>query len=233
VQNILTMQKMLNQVHWEPSKMSPLVFIEKFGTLIDMYVAQGNEVNESTRNAYIYNALAAAQDSAYGKDITKALDEEQPLKWLLDRLSRTNSQLGLNDSLKKSNGSKGKSPRSSQDAEFAGMAFEEEPEKSGKRPKSQHCHSGNCLSCGMENMALVTQAPPTFTGKKKCTQCGKKNHVKADCWANETCTKCGVKGHIERVCGIFSQPRVVSVVRSENVRPHGAGGGKKQTSFKV
>eukprot|EP01034_Spumella_vulgaris_P036255 gene36255-44724_t len=225
VQNVLTLQKLLNSVTWDPKKMSPLEFIDKFDTLISLYSSAGTNVNEVTRNAYIYNALQAAQDPTYKRDIEKANDDGLPMQWLIDRLSRTNSQTHLKKTLKRDRSTSkvaGQKYRDTirpdpygEEAEFAGMVQD-------KRARSGHCTNNNCWSCGEssqeEHYAMIVT----------CAKCGRTGHSEKECWSGLTCEKCKRVGHPAEACRTRMDGASPSPVKKEMVKK-----GKGPVTFKV
>jgi hypothetical protein len=95
VQSSIDLLKMIQSVPWEPTKMGVLEHIEKMDTLIALANSQGASVSDRTRVAYIIGSLQKAHHKDYEKDLEEAERGNYTLPWLIQRLSRTATNLAM------------------------------------------------------------------------------------------------------------------------------------------
>jgi hypothetical protein len=204
VRNTLDMIEMLQTVEWNDQDMSPIEFIEKMDTLITMCINQGHAIGDKQRVAYIVKAMQHTRRPEYRKDLEEAERHEHTLPWLINRLSKTSSQITMKHILKSNNGRK--QPE-----------LHENPWKAQKRFESAHnanAHNANAYT--------VTHKPPlshyqydpdseeyhgvSYNADLTCDKCGRKGHLINDCWRDVICGKCGKVGHITDVCRQGKKP---------------------------
>ncbi len=75
--------------------MGVLEHIEKLDTLIALASSQGASVNERARVAYIINSLQKVRQKEFEKDLEEAERGNHTLPWLIQRLSRTATNMAM------------------------------------------------------------------------------------------------------------------------------------------
>ncbi len=190
VQSSIDLLKMIQNVPWEPQKMGVLEHIEKLDTLIALASSQGAIVNERSRVAYIIGSLQKARQKDFEKDLEEAERGNHTLPWLIQRLSRTATNLAMRGKkLGKRNQYDLYSPHEEEE-EFAGAAQERAQIvyclPSGKRVKN--------------DVQKYEHAYLTESGALVCPNCGKTGHTTETCWKDKNCAKCGMLGHIAQYC---------------------------------
>jgi hypothetical protein len=95
VQLSIDLLKMIQEVPWDPTKMGVLEHIEKLDTLIALANSQGANIVDRTRVAYIISSLQKAKAKEFKKDLEEAERGNFTLPWLINRLSRTATNLAM------------------------------------------------------------------------------------------------------------------------------------------
>jgi hypothetical protein len=233
IQNSIDMQRLIQNIEWEPKKMDILEHIEKIDSMITLCSDLGHTIDEKSRCAYIIASLQRAHAPQYVKDLEEAERGQHTLPcWLISRLSRTASNLAMKGARKGKRGMCDLSDPRESDAEFAGevqhatkRAFKDMTEefaavgvsvqpRKGKKPAAvfltNEDYGETCNSCPQGAHGTVCVASAPLRRKVKASahvvtypKCQKNGHTMEDCWRDEVCDTCGIKGHISKVCSRF------------------------------
>jgi hypothetical protein len=208
VQSSIDLLKMIQNVPWEPQKMGVLEHIEKLDTLIALATSQGAPVGERSRMAYIISSLQKAKQKEFEKDLEEAERGNHTLPWLIQRLSRTATNIAMKGkNLGKRNQYDLYSPHE-EDAEFIGAAQE----------KAQLVY---CLPSGkrVKNGAAQNYEHAYFTDAGLvCHKCGKTGHTAEGCWKDKNCATCGMLGHIAKYCHTVVDKSLRDKVNQKNAK---------------
>jgi hypothetical protein len=178
------MLKIMLNITWDPTTLTPDEFVDYFDRMIAMYEAQGdNRVTPKDRNAYITAALRRGASQMYSDDLKYADFEDKPLSWLMERLARTNSRAHMERAVRSQH------PRREYDLPLDNPEWvlnaNYSQSKGVKRERSERSDQG-----------YTEIAFPALS----CVKCQKTGHDAADCWSEIVCGKCHRKGHPTNVC---------------------------------
>jgi hypothetical protein len=188
--------------------MGVLEHIEKLDTLIALATSQGTPVGERSRVAYIISSLQKAKQKEFEKDLEEAERGNHTLPWLIQRLSRTATNIAMKGKkLGKRTQYDLYSPHE-EDAEFLGAV----------RENAQLVY---CLPSGkrVKQAAAQNYEHAYFTHEGLvCPKCGKTGHSAEGCWKDKNCATCGMLGHIAKYCRTAVDKSLSDKVNQKNAK---------------